>query len=122
MTHRADRRIFGAAKLLVYAGLAGAALSATGCASSTSTDAPAFAGAAAAGPIDTGTYPNLNIAPRAATEQFTPQEAAAKLAALEAARRTQAPGATAETEEARRRRLKLLGDGQSDTLQVIESQ
>ena len=106
----------------MYAGFAGAALSATGCASSTSADAPAFSGAEAAGPIDTGTYPNLNIAPRAAAEQFTPEEAAAKLAALEAARQIQAPGATAETEEARRRRLKLLSDGQSDTLQVIESQ
>ena len=122
MTFREDGRISLAARLIVLAGVAGAALSAAGCASSTSADVPAFAGTAAAGPIDTGTYPNLNIAPRAATEQFTPEEAAAKLAALRAARQTQAPGATAETEEARRRRLKLLGDGQSDTLQVIESQ
>jgi hypothetical protein len=106
----------------MLAGLAAAALSTTGCASSTSADTPAFGGTTAAGPIDTGTYPNLNVAPRAATEQFTPGEAAAKLAALQTVRQTQAPGATAETEEARRRRLKLLGDGQSDTLQVIESQ
>lgn len=73
------------------------------------------------GPTDTGTYPNLNIAPRVATEQFTTDERNAKLAGLEAARERQAPGSSGESPEARKRRLKLLADEhEADTLRVIE--
>lgn len=70
------------------------------------------------GPVDTGAYPNLNIAPRVATRQFTPQEAQAKHAALQAAQRRQSPGGRSMTAD-ERRRLQLIED-QGDTLKVIE--
>ena len=70
------------------------------------------------GPIDTGTYPNLNVAPKVATRQFTPEEAQAKHAALQAAQRRQSPGGRALTTE-ERRRLQLVED-QGDTLEIIE--
>lgn len=72
------------------------------------------------GALNTGTYPNLNIAPKAATAQFTPEESAAKLAALKARQQRLSPGG-GETAEERRRRLQLLADEQEDTLKVIEN-
>ena len=91
-----------------------AAPSATG--SGAFPDAPAVAGA-----TNTGTFPNLNDVPKAANSQLSPQERDAKLAALEAAREGQRPPGSRETEEQRRKRLKLLADRQADTLKVIES-
>jgi hypothetical protein len=41
------------------------------------------------GPKDTGTYPNLNIPPKVAAEQFTEAEKNAKLAQLKADEQTQ---------------------------------
>lgn len=117
MTYRGDRDVFVRISLAALVALGFAALAASGCASSTAADVAPVAGAA-----NTDTYPNLNIAPQAAGEQFTTEERDAKLAALQAARQRQAPGAAGETEEARRKRLKLVGDEQSDTLKVIESQ
>lgn len=75
-----------------------------------------------AGARNTGTFPNLNEIPRAANRQLTPEETQAKLAELEAAKRAQRPPGSRETEEQRRRRLKLLADRQADTLRVIENQ
>jgi hypothetical protein len=48
------------------------------------------------GARDTGTYPNLNIPPRAETDQLTDEEAAARLAELQARRNSQnaQPGST----------------------------
>ena len=113
MTYRADRHVFENVRPVLLAALACAALAAC----STSDDTARVAGA-----IDTGTYPNLNVAPKAATEQFTTEERDAKLAALRAVGQQQSPAATGETEEARRKRLQLIGDDQSETLKVIESQ
>ena len=76
--------------------------------------------AAGRGPIDTGTFPNLNVPQQAATRQFTTEERDAKLAALSAEQQRLAPGST-ETPEQRRRRLKLLADEQQETLEVIEN-
>jgi hypothetical protein len=45
--------------------------------------------AATDGPKNTGTYPNLNIPPQAAAEQFTEAEKSAKLAQLKAAEQAQ---------------------------------
>ena len=42
-------------------------------------------------PVDTGTYPNLNIPPQAAAAQLTDEEAEAKLRELEALQRRQKP-------------------------------
>jgi hypothetical protein len=108
-------RCFAAAALAVLA---------AGCSSTADLDAiaPLDAGEQArrfgTGPIDTGTYPNLNVAPKVATRQFTPEEAQAKHAALQAAQRRQSPGGRALTTE-ERRRLQLVED-QGDTLEIIE--
>ena len=75
--------------------------------------------AAGRGPLDTGTYPNLNIPQKGAAPQFSNQERDAKLAALRAEQQRQAPGST-ETAEQRQRRLQLLTDEQEDTLEAIE--
>ncbi len=102
-----------------------AAIWLAGCASSSNND-PALADQLAYpdgdGPIDTGSYPNLNIAPHAAAPQLAPAEKAAKLAALRAAQQRQSPGAPSETPEAKRLRLKLKADGQGNTLKAIEAQ
>ena len=117
MTYRVDRDVFVRVRLAALAALGCTLLAVSGCASSTAADTTPVPGAA-----NTDTYPNLNIAPKAAGEQFTTAERDAKLAALRAAQQRQSPGAVGETEEARRKRLKLIVDEQSDTLQVIESQ
>ncbi len=75
-------------------------------------------------PTDTGTYPNLNIAPKAATAQFTDQEKNAKLAKLTALQQRQNPGGTpaASDAETQRKRLKVAADEQQDRLKVIEGE
>ena len=115
MTHRSGRHAFsGIAPTLLTATVL--ALAGSGCSSTSLEDAAPVEGAA-----NTGSYPNLNIAPQAAAPQISPEERAAKLAALQAAQRGQTPGAEGETSEQRRKRLKLLADQQKDTLKVIES-
>ena len=73
-------------------------------------------------PVDTGTFPNLNIPPQAATAQFTEEERQAKLAQLRGLQQRQNSGVTAESAEARRKRLQLAVDEQEDTLKVIEGE
>lgn len=75
-------------------------------------------------PAATGTFPNLNIPPRAATTQLSDDETQSKLAQLSALQRRQNPGAasSAAAAEAERRRLKVAADEQADTLRVIEGQ
>ncbi len=65
---------------------AGALLLAGLCACSTSNtrEAAPVARADAVGPQDTGTFPNLNIAPKNAAPQFTGEQTSAKLAQLKA--------------------------------------
>ena len=113
MTYRSHRNVF----LRALAAIVCAGLAASGCASS-----PPAEYAPVPGAIDTGAYPNLNIAPTAAATQFTTEERDAKLAALRVAGQQQSPGPAGETAEARRKRLQLINDQQSDTLKVIESQ
>ncbi len=73
------------------------------------------------GARDTGSYPNLNIKPQVAAQQFTDAEKTAKLNELQA-ERTQAetsPGAT--TEAADNAELgKLAATHANDTLKQIE--
>ncbi len=71
-------------------------------------------------PVDTGTFPNLNVPQKAAAPQLTQAETDAKLAALRAAAAQQSPGDVVESPEARRKRLQLLADDQANTLKVIE--
>ena len=107
----------GAAALVAVA-----ALFAAGCSSTTIEEVPAATGRSGS-PTDTGTFPNLNIPPQAATAQFTEEEKQAKLAQLRAVQQKQNPGAPpVESPEAKRKRLQLLQDEQDETLKVIEGQ
>ena len=122
MIFHADRLVFSGIKIAAVAVAIAAAFATAGCAGPTLEEGALVAAAdpASPGPINTGSFPNLNIKPEVAGRQFTPEERAAKLAALRAAQQQQSPGQTGETEEARRKRLKLLADDQNDTLKVIE--
>jgi hypothetical protein len=107
----------GAAALVAVA-----ALFAAGCSSTTVEDVPAATGRSGS-PTDTGTFPNLNVPPQAATAQFTEEEKQAKLAQLRAVQQKQSPDAApVESPEAKRKRLQLLQDEQDETLKVIEGQ
>lgn len=100
-----------------------AALLAAACATSP-VEEVAMAPGRSGQPIDTGTFPNLNIPRQAATAQFTEEEKQAKLAQLAALQQRQNPGATSSTEsaEAVRKRLKVAADEQEETLKVIEGE
>ncbi|HEY6631755.1 MAG TPA: hypothetical protein VIZ90_09905 [Rhizobiaceae bacterium] len=99
-----------------------AALAVGACSGTTIEDVPAAAGRSG-GPVDTGTFPNLNVPQRAATAQFTNEERDAKLAQLRAKQQSQdIGGAPVESPEARRKRLQVSQDEQSETLKVIEGQ
>lgn len=123
MTYRAGRHAFSAIRAATAATALGM-LAIAGCASSSNDGTmsvvdPAMA-SRSGGPIDTGTYPNLNIAPRAATAQFSDDESQAKLAALQAAKARQSPGGV--TSAAKKKRLQLLADeNEANTLKVIEN-
>jgi hypothetical protein len=74
-------------------------------------------------PSQTGTFPNLNIPQRAATNQLSDDETQSKLAQLNALQRRQNPGgAPTAAAEAERRRLKVAADEQAETLRIIEGQ
>jgi hypothetical protein len=64
-------------------------LAMAGC-TSTNIDGATPAAAVGAGPMDTGSYPNLNIPPQVAAQQFTDAEKNAKLAQLKADAQAQA--------------------------------
>lgn len=99
-----------------------AALSVSACSNTTSADVPVAEGRSG-GPVDTGTFPNLNIPQRAATTQFTDEERDAKLATLRAKQQAQNPGGTpVESPEARRKRLQVSQDEQGETLKIIEGE
>jgi len=122
MTYRAGRHAFLASRAAAAATALGM-LAMAGCASSGDTAdmmAPPALASRSGGPIDTGTYPNLNIAPKAATAQFSDEESQAKLASLQAARARQSPGGVNTV--AQKKRLQLLADeNEANTLKVIES-
>jgi len=73
------------------------------------------------GPNDTGSYPNLNIPPRQAAQQFTDADKNAKLAQLQAdqAAANAVSGSTSETPDAAELD-KLAKTHASDTLKQIE--
>ncbi len=118
MTFGKGGRLFpgiGAAALLA------AALFGTACSSTTVEDVPAAEGRSG-GPVDTGTFPNLNIPPQAATAQFTENESQAKLAQLRALQQNQSRGASVESPEILRKRLQVSQDEQDETLKIIEGE
>lgn len=121
MTRRSGRQSFPATRLL--AGLLPLAFALSACGSGTTAQSvPVSANGAPAGPIDTGTYPNLNIPPRTAAEQLSPAERDADVQALSAARQSQprVRGAAPAPDESARLR-KIGSTHASDTLEAIES-
>jgi hypothetical protein len=117
MTYSKGERFFPGIGAAVLA----SALSIAACSTSTVEDVPMAEGRSG-GPTDTGTFPNLNIPQQAATAQFTEEEKQAKLAQLRAVQQSQNAGAPVESAEARRKRLQVSQDEQSETLKVIEGQ
>lgn len=89
MTINIGGTVFFNAACLCRIGAAVMLLGAAGC-SSTNSGGPVPM-ASDAGPKDTGTFPNLNIPPKVAAQQFTPAERDAKLAELKADKSRQAP-------------------------------
>lgn len=97
-----------------------AALALPACASATIEDAVPQS-TATEGPVDTGTYPNLNIIPVAAAEQLTEAERVAKTAELQAVRqRVPAGSATVNSSDPQLR--KIAATHAQDALQQIEGQ
>lgn len=84
MTYRIGGDVFFGARLAAGMTSAALALMLAGCASATVDDAVP---AGARGPVNTGTFPNLNIPPKQAAAQLTPQQKAAAMAELTAAHR-----------------------------------
>lgn len=107
MTYRIGGHVFFAARLasgLAIAGMACALLS--GCASSTVDAVPA----GAHGPVNTGTFPNLNIPPNQAAQQLTPAETQADVAALQSAQQQNAAQAAAPSGQADPAELRKLAE------------
>lgn len=120
MRHRvAQPVIFGLGSLC--RGLAMVALlAATGCTSTNIEDAAPQSGTVS-GPKDTGSYPNLNIPPQQAAEQFTNADKAAKLSQLQADQAAASAGAGTTTGTPDAAELdKLAKTHASDTLKQIE--
>ncbi|MGF7063356.1 hypothetical protein [Aminobacter sp. BE322] len=118
MTYRVGRHVFLGARVTLAAALVATPLMASGCAStSTANDATAQAGGR--GAQDTGTYPNLNIAPQVAAPQFTDDQKAAKMASLQAAQRRQGGGAGGASSDSAAMTTLARKHG-ADTLKAIE--
>lgn len=75
---------------------------------------------ASSGPANSGSYPNLNIAPGTAAPQLTEAEAAAKKAALKAEQRALAAAAPKAPADDAQRLKKLAATHARDTLAEIE--
>ncbi|MBX3577843.1 MAG: hypothetical protein KF723_11580 [Rhizobiaceae bacterium] len=102
---------------------------ATPAASTTPLEAPVMGGPlnadlakrnASSGPANSGSYPNLNIAPGAAAPQLTEAEATAKKAALKAEQAAVAAAAPAAPADEATRLKKLAASHAKDTLKEIE--
>ncbi|SUU90161.1 hypothetical protein EDC40_105380 [Aminobacter aminovorans] len=118
MTYSVGRNVFFCSRVMLSAGVLALALAAGGCTSTTSADSTA-APVTGRGAQDTGTYPNLNIAPKVAAAQFTEDQKAAKLAELQAAKQRQ--GAKAGTGGGNSAAMTTLARKHGDdTLKAIE--
>jgi hypothetical protein len=90
-----------------------------GCASS---QTGPLAGLNTRGPIDTGTYPNLNVPPESAAAPITTEDRAALDGSIGAARRTLAANGGATAPQSDQAYLKkLAADHGKDTLAEIEA-
>lgn len=91
-----------------------------GCASSST---QAVTGLGVRGPIDTGTYPNLNVLPESAATPITPADRARIDGNLAAAKGTLAANGKATSAQADAARLKrIAAEHGKDTLAEIEAQ
>ena len=117
MTYHVRERIFTGMGAAVLVG----ALSLSACATSPVEDVAAASGRSGQ-PVDTGSYPNLNIPPQVATEQFSESERDAKLAQLSALQHRGGPGSTTTDGSNTRKRLQVSQDAQEETLRIIEGQ
>jgi hypothetical protein len=118
MTYRVGNAFFSGAGFCCVA-MAVALLALGGCGGGNTID---NAVPVAQGARDTGSYPNLNIKPEVAAQQFTDAERTAKLSELQAerAQAEASPGAT--TEAADNAELgKLAATHAGDTLKEIEA-
>jgi hypothetical protein len=113
-------------RALRYAAICGVLVTAAGCASNIETEgvgpgnpAPSITGGA---PRNTGAYPNLNVRPEVAGQQFTPEEQAASRRGLGASGGAAKAGAatTTITPEERLRLLRLASDNGKTVLGEIE--
>ncbi|MEI5680274.1 MULTISPECIES: hypothetical protein [unclassified Mesorhizobium] len=69
---------------------------------------------------DTGTFPNLNIPPKAANQQFTPDQKTAKFSELKSAQGSQAAAGTGSVPNDQPRLKKIAATHAAETLAEIE--
>jgi hypothetical protein len=110
MTRRTDPRFFCAILALAAAGIVSA------CQTSSLEDLAPLPGAR-----NTGTTPNLNIAPTAETTQLTEDQKNAKIAELRAAQSNQAVKAGPPGGQTSQAQLRKIGQAQAETLKEIEA-
>ena len=119
MTHRIGHIVFSGVGRGCRLGAVGALLALGGCGGGNTIE---DAVPVAQGPRDTGSYPNLNIKPQVAAEQFTDTETSAKLGQLKSdqAQAAASPGVTTEAADGAALN-KLAVNHASETLKQIES-
>jgi len=110
-----------AAMALLSAGLSGCGSATVEQAVPTASAAP-VSGISTGEPKNTGTFPNLNVAPQAATTQISPEEKQAHIEELLAAQQGQAAKAPGKTPTDPVLLRKLADTHAKDALAEIESQ
>ncbi len=119
MTYRIAGHVFFGTRLAAVVTVAALSLMAAGCASSTVEEAVP---AGARGPVNTGTFPNLNVPPKQAADQITDDKKTADMAALTAAQRQNAATAAVPANQTDPVALrKLAATHAADTLAEIEN-
>lgn len=118
MTYRIGGHVFFGVRLLAAPASVALALLVAGCASSTIDDAVP---AGARGPVNTGTFPNLNVPPQQAAEQMTAAQKSADMAALSAAHKQNAATAAVPSDQTDPTVLRKLAETHAaDALKEIE--
>ena len=111
-----------AALALLSAGLAGCGSTTVEQSVPTASTTP-VSGISTGEPKDTGTFPNLNVAPQAATTQISPEEKQAQFEELRTAQQGQAAAAASVKPSANPALLrKLAATHAADALKAIESE
>ncbi|MDW6023917.1 hypothetical protein SAZ10_19400 [Mesorhizobium sp. BAC0120] len=137
MTQRLDRLSFSRSAAVALAGFGLLSAALAGCASTSNGNTVPRASSSgqvgtassksvdtglSEGPRNTGTFPNLNIPPKAATAQITPDEKTADTESLQAAQQAKAARAAGEAPTDPAVLRKLAATHTADTLKVIEGQ